>query len=248
MKQLGISLLSSIACRELPSHKSQLVTQLLFGEIYEVITTEGEWVQILTSLDAYTCWIPSNQYQQLPNPVDYIVNKEIQSQIYINNLPFSIPLGALVPPLHQKWNIDNTIIENRSIENQKLDFNAENIEKMSQLLLRTPYLWGGRTSAGIDCSGFSQLIYRLFDKFIQRDAYQQAEEGNLISFLEESQTGDLAFFDNEEGRIIHVGIILQPHSIIHASGMVKIDQLDHEGIFNLKSHKYSHKLRVIKKI
>ena len=118
----------------------------------------------------------------------------------------------------------------------------------AMLYLNTPYLWGGRTTFGIDCSGFTQMIYRLYGKEIPRDAYQQAEIGTTLSFIEESEAGDLAFFDNNEGKIIHVGIILENNFIIHASGKVRIDRLDQQGIFNNEKRKHTHKLRIIKSI
>ena len=100
------------------------------------------------------------------------------------------------------------------------------------LYLNTPYLWGGKTPFGIDCSGFVQMVYKLNGFKVLRDASQQASQGDALSFIEESEPGDLAFFDNEEGNIIHVGIMMEINYIIHASGKVRIDRLDHLGIYN----------------
>ena len=116
------------------------------------------------------------------------------------------------------------------------------------LYLNTPYLWGGKTPFGIDCSGFVQMVYKLNGFKILRDASQQASQGDALSFIEESEPGDLAFFDNNEGDIIHVGIIMEDHHIIHAHGKVRIDLLDQSGIYNVDTKTHSHKLRVIKKI
>ena len=124
----------------------------------------------------------------------------------------------------------------------------EHLLETAYLYLNSPYLWGGKTPFGIDCSGFTQMVYRLNGYHLFRDASQQAKQGEALSFIEESEPGDLAFFDNAEGEIIHVGIIMRDNYIIHAHGKVRIDRIDHSGIFNVDSNQYSHNLRVIKKI
>jgi gamma-D-glutamyl-L-lysine dipeptidyl-peptidase len=113
--------------------------------------------------------------------------------------------------------------------------------------LDTPYLWGGKSICGIDCSGFSQQVYKHFGIKLPRDSYQQAELGEGVGFLLEAQCGDLAFFDNDEGRITHVGIMLSSDEIIHASGKVRIDKIDNQGIINAETGARTHKLRIIKR-
>jgi len=122
------------------------------------------------------------------------------------------------------------------------------VSEIASLYLNAPYLWGGRSPLGIDCSGFTQVVFKAAGVRLPRDAYQQAEVGQTLGFVEEASEGDLAFFDNAEGKIIHVGIVLKDRFIIHASGKVRIDKLDHQGIFNRETGKYSHTLRVIKRI
>jgi len=123
-----------------------------------------------------------------------------------------------------------------------------NLVDTALLYLNTPYLWGGKTPFGIDCSGFAQMVYKMNGYVLKRDAGQQSQQGEPLSFIEESEPGDLAFFDNNEGLIDHVGIILKDNHIIHVHGHVRIDRLDHTGIFNTDEKIYTHKLRVIKKI
>ena len=126
--------------------------------------------------------------------------------------------------------------------------NIELLVQNAMMYINTPYLWGGRHPFGIDCSGLVQICYKMIGINLPRDAYQQALKGHALSFIEESQAGDLAFFDNEDGRIIHVGILLEDNYIIHASGKVRIDRIDHQGIYNNDHRDYSHRLRIIKRI
>jgi cell wall-associated NlpC family hydrolase len=132
------------------------------------------------------------------------------------------------------------------VPNQK--GSAQDIISTAYLLINAPYLWGGKNPFGIDCSGFTQIVYKLNGYKLPRDASQQVELGTPLSFVEEAEAGDLAFFDNEEGNIVHVGILLNNEQIIHASGSVRIDKYDHYGIFNKSLGKYSHSMRVIKRV
>ena len=163
-----------------------------------------------------------------------------------NNTLLPIPLGASL-----------SFLNHSDINTAQFEFEgtkANGIQDKSKLIntaflyLNAPYLWGGKTPFGIDCSGFTQMVYKLNGYNLFRDASQQATQGEALSFIEESEPGDLAFFDNEEGNIIHVGIIMENNYIIHASGKVRIDRLDHLGIFNPETQKHTHKLRVIKKV
>lgn len=255
----GICLLSVVPCRKEPSNASELVTQLLFGETYEIAEETEEWFKISTTFDSYVCWLSKKQHSPLSESV---FNKITTSKVKCNgdlvqiiknkkqNTNIPITIGASLPLLNDHdmqldsyhFSFDGTAVDT-SVKND-----AQKIVQTAYLFLNSPYLWGGKSPFGIDCSGFTQLVFKLNGHKIPRDASQQVELGNPLSFVEEAETGDLAFFDNEEGRIVHVGILLDNQNIIHASGQVRIDKFDHYGIFHSERKKYSHNLRVIKRI
>ncbi len=244
--------LSVVPVRAEASDKAEQVTQILFGESVEILEKQERWLKVRCSWDNYEGWIDPKQC--IPsNDNNYHLNNQvsvaaINTVFYLNN-PMYLSIGSSLP------NIDgvNVLIGDRSINFQGKYIVAganyfENIEVLAKLFLNTPYEWGGRSIFGIDCSGFTQIVYKILGIALLRDANQQAEQGSLVNFVEEAKPGDLAFFDNEEEAIIHVGIVLTNNMIIHASGCVRIDQLDHQGIFNLETKKYSHKLRIIKRL
>jgi len=126
-------------------------------------------------------------------------------------------------------------------------FEADTVRETAFAYLDVPYIWGGKSKFGIDCSGFCQQVYKAFGIRLPRDAYQQAALGEVVGFLQEVQCGDLAFFDNEEGKITHVGMMLSSQEIIHASGKVRIDKIDNQGIINVDTGARTHRLRIIKR-
>ncbi len=253
----GICTLSIVPCRKESSSTSELVTQLLFGETYKVISKSEQWLQICTTDDNYTCWI--NFTQHTPVSVtdfkllqkDFIVSDSV-AMIYNMSIKSSslITAGATLP------NYSNGQFSINAIEfNSKANIsNCLEIKPLSQItsiatqFLNTPYLWGGRSPFGIDCSGYTQLVFKLMGVQLPRDAKNQVNIGDTLSFISEAQCGDLAFFDNEAGDIVHVGIMLNQTDIIHAYGSVRIDKLDHFGIHNVNTKKYTHTLRIIKRV
>ena len=246
--------LSIIPLRIEPSDKSEIVSQVLFGEHFEIIEQQKSWTKIKLHFDDYEGWIDTKQYQIISEENYNLLCKEaivLNSDLveYVsdkNNVLIPITLGASLSFLnHSDINIDNYEFEGLKISGIKP---KNNIVATSYLYLNSPYLWGGKTPFGIDCSGFTQMVYKLNGYKLLRDASQQSSQGEVLSFIEESEAGDLAFFDNEEGKIIHVGIILENNYIIHASGKVRIDRLDHLGIYNAEQNRHTHRLRVIKKI
>lgn len=250
----GICILANIPLRFEPSDKSEIVSQVLFGEHFSVIEGTAKWSKIVLHYDNYEGWIDNkqfkeiseNQYNQLSNDSVILSSDLIEYITASNNFLMPIPLGASLNFLnHNQINSENYTFEGIKTSGIK---DKSNLINTAFLYLNSPYLWGGKTPFGIDCSGFTQMVYKLNGYKLLRDASQQANQGEALSFIEESEVGDLAFFDNDEGNIVHVGIIMNDNYIIHASGKVRIDRLDHLGIYNAELNKHTHKLRVIKKI
>jgi gamma-D-glutamyl-L-lysine dipeptidyl-peptidase len=250
----GICNLAIIPLRIEPSDRSEIVSQVLFGEHFEILEQLKQWSKIKLQFDDYEGWVDSKQYQIISES-EYnqlsqdaiVLNADLIEYITgPNNLLLPIPLGSSLSFLnHSDINSANFNFEGTKISGIKT---KDCILKTAFMYLNAPYLWGGKTPFGVDCSGFTQIVYKLNGYKLLRDASQQSKQGEALSFIEESEPGDLAFFDNEEGNIIHVGIIMEDNYIIHASGKVRIDRLDHLGIYNADVNKHTHKLRVIKKI
>lgn len=250
----GICNLAIIPLRNEPNDRSEQVSQVLFGEHFQILEQQKQWYKIRLNFDQYEGWVDSkqcqviseNDNQELTSNVQILNNDLVEYISNDSNLLIPIPLGASLSFLE----LDNINRFNYQFEGLKVTGvkPKEELLKTAFMYLNAPYLWGGKTPFGIDCSGFTQMVYKLNGYSILRDASQQAMQGEALSFIEESEPGDLAFFDNEEGKIIHVGIIMNDNYIIHASGKVRIDRLDHLGIYNSEINRHTHKLRVIKKI
>lgn len=257
--KFGIAHLSVVPCRAEASDKSEQVTQLLFGELVKVYEQKGAWYRIKTFHDKYECWIDEKQFSFIPErEFEELSNTKVSvltdlAEVIRNsssNKMMSILIGSNLPHLKdgtitigdEKWEFDG----NSQVFEENKD--KTKLAESALLLLNSPYQWGGRSPFGIDCSGLIQLIYKLNGYLLPRDASEQAKVGSTLSFIEEAESGDLAFFDNEEGHITHVGMMLSNNQIIHASGRVRIDKLDHQGIFNASKRDYTHRLRLITKI
>jgi gamma-D-glutamyl-L-lysine dipeptidyl-peptidase len=254
----GICTLSLVPIRKTPADSSEMTSQLLFGERVTVLEKANNWLRIRCEHDEYEGWVDKKQIT--------LIDEKEWTFAGNNSNNFCSDISAILKT--EKSNLINIVYGSTlpGIKNKKLNINSKtysikgNIEKINKKpsrkgilnvainYLNSPYLWGGRSPFGIDCSGFVQMAFKLNGIYLPRDAWQQAEIGKILNFIEEANAGDLAFFDNQEGKIIHVGIILDKNKIIHASGKVKIDSIDHFGIFNPEIGDYSHKLRVIKTI
>lgn len=260
MQKTGICYQAYIPMRREADSASEMVNQVLFGESFSILEEDKlkNFSHISLHHDSYEGWINSqcinylsdkewsdlksltvevsrdvHQYLQSKNPADSIyiscgslLRMTSSGKININGIEFSVSEIPALNPLKKR----------------------EAIVAQGLKLLSIPYLWGGRSSGGFDCSGLVQNLYRQVGMEIPRDASIQSTQGKTLSFIAEAKPGDLAFFDNEEGKITHVGMIAEKGKVLHASGKVKIDELDHQGIFSKEQNRYTHKLRVIKNL
>jgi cell wall-associated NlpC family hydrolase len=253
----GISDLSLIPVREYPSDKSQMVNQLLFGDLIEIKEEQKGWALIKTVDDNYEGWIDEKQLKRISkNDLDTILENtnhfvydHCVSLYDTNNRKITVTKGASIPGYqnHQFSIVDREYSIEGKVETFNKNATGKTVAATALQYLGSPYLWGGRSPFGIDCSGFTQIVFKMNGIKIPRDASQQVNLGHEIDFVEEAKEGDLAFFGDDES-ITHVGIVLDRHKIIHASGEVRIDTFDHQGVFNEEKKIYSHHLRVIKRI
>lgn len=253
----GICNLSIVPLRLAPTNASEMINQVVFGEHFEIVEESKNWSKIRLFYDNFEGYIDNKQYEKITEDVfknisnqkmffagelvDFITDKK-------NNLT-TIPLSSHLPFYNEKsFFIHNTPFSYNGKVNSKTLLKSAIIET-AFLFLNTPYLSGGKTPPfGVDASGLTQTVYKLCGYKLLREPQQQATQGEVLSFIEECEAGDLAFFDDDEGNINHVGIIMNDYNIIHAYGKVRIDKLDHSGIYNVDTQQHTHKLRVIKKM
>lgn len=251
----ALCLVPVCAVRKAPMQEAEMTSQLLFGEAVELISLHNDWVEVLCIYDGYTGFCMRNQLVE--------VSKEIASQdqvplvltwsgvMVVNSVPMHVPFGSAIPGMQNGESVwgDNRIrSSSKLVMEGAYVFDEESIRQVAFTFLNTAYLWGGRSVFGIDCSGFVQLLMRFFGKHLPRDTSNQSMLGEDLGFLQEARCGDLAYFDNEEGKIIHVGLLLNDHEIIHAAGKVRIDGIDGAGIIHSESGERTHRLRVIKRV
>lgn len=234
----GICIVTVAPVRAEGSDKAEIVTEILFGESADILEVNKNWTRIKMHFDGYEGWMDTKQLkpvtdQELAKRKVTVVTEDFSS-VLMNDGKTLLSMGS---------EVEFPVVASRRSHDLR-----ESIALAAKEFLNVPYLWGGKSFFAVDCSGFTQLVYKIHDIKLPRDTYQQAEVGEPLTFVEESQPGDLAFFENPEGRIIHVGIMLDNQRIIHASGKVRIDILDSTGIFNKEMNKHTHKLRVIKNV
>ncbi len=245
--------------RSEPTHTAEQTTQLLFGERAEIIEIDSnDWARIRCGWDDYIGWCKKGQLKELSRKEyrkasKYLVGNHI-SKIAMESGDMVLPYGAELTGL--TGGKITPLQEVGSFKGKKLNKNEDlltrdNLKAAALEYLNAPYQWGGRSVAGIDCSGLTQMAYKMCGYALPRDASQQAKAGQMVDFLQYAKCGDLAFFDNKEGNITHVGLLLDSETIIHAtdtSGRVVIDKIDLGGIISKTLRKRTHNLRMVKSI
>jgi len=255
----AINLLPLVPVRAGDSERSEMISQLLYGETVTILESADRWMFVENTADQYRGWVDKKMLKLL-NDAEYasILKQEVQTLYYPlvecenNNgaekmyLPGGSKLYSHSNKVKSHNNVDMTF--DPILQMFLPEIKGSKVIEIANMYLNAPYLWGGKSLLGIDCSGLVQVVFTICGLQLPRDASQQVEKGDLVNFLGEAQQGDLAFFDNEAGNITHVGILLDAKQIIHASGWVKIENIDSNGIISSQTGEYTHKLRVIKRL
>lgn len=262
----GYCYIGVVPIRKDSNSYSEQVSQLLFGDIVSIEKEENGWLLIKTIEDNYEGFVDKRNlivFSQEDNQELFAKNEELVKNYSVfltssllsniemikNNKKTLIPIPFCSKIIRKTYSInDTTFTIDASHLTKKLSFNLINLEKIAKTYLNCPYQWGGKSVFGIDCSGFTQNVFRFFDIYLNRDASQQALQGKTIENINDIQTGDLCFFDNKNKHITHVGIYLKNNMIIHSSGRVRIDTIDTKGIFDKENNEYSHSLCLIKRM
>ena len=248
--QYGICHLSIVPLRAMSSHESEMTSQLLYGEHFKILEERASWSRIRNSYDKFEAWIDNKQFRKIGEGdfIDLENSKATLSSDLIeyitdeNGLLMPVALGSVMDYSGKLGHIyEGEITKPRAS-------NKNNLINTATLYLNSPHISGGKSPFGIDSSGLTQMVYKLNGYKLKRNAAEQASQGEALSFIEECEPGDLAFFDDHEGVINHVGLIMKDNYIIHVDGKVRVDRIDHSGIFNSELRRHTHKLRVIKKI
>lgn len=230
MSKQGICHLSQIPLRAEAKSSSEMVTQMIFGESYKVLSDEGKWLRVKMDYDAYEGWLSKSSYFEGNTSKERKIQKELFAVHPIDNQLLISTMGSEIDPSIPSY-----------VEEEEVD-----LKSLALRFLGVPYLWGGRTFNGIDCSGFVQIVYKCLNCTLPRDASQQVKEGKAIRF-DEIKSGDLVFFESDF-KVSHVGIVLNPSKIIHAHGYVRIDDLKPKGILNVDSGEISHSFHSARRV
>ncbi len=254
----GICRLSIVPVRSGPTEQNEMVTQLLFGDHYTVhaVSENNKWIKVSAAFDGYTGWISktqhttiSNDYFEQINYLDFKVCLDLVSHILYKKEYIYITIGSILPiSSNELFKMEERLAFNGESKNLSQKSGFEFLKKISLRYINAPYLWGGKSPFGIDCSGFMQQIFKICGYKLPRDASQQVEAGREVLSLSEARPGDLAFFKNEKDNISHVGLLLENDEIIHASGKVRIDAINGKGVYNKDLHSYTYGLPQLRRI
>ncbi|WP_324718940.1 C40 family peptidase [Salinimicrobium sp. HB62] len=246
--QYAICNMGVVPLRAEPAHTAEMVSQLLYGESYKILEARAKWSRIRTSFDALEAWVENNQIFKISES-EYENLQMSQSVLAADLMEFVTAGEQLIPiPLGSEIQGVALLAHKHSGTTARGNQPKEKLIETAFLYLNAPYMWGGKTPMGIDASGFTQMVYKLNGYKLARNAAEQARQGESLSFIEESEPGDLAFFDGPDGVINHVGIMMRDNYILHADGKVRLDRIDHSGIYNSELRRHTHQLRVIKKV
>jgi gamma-D-glutamyl-L-lysine dipeptidyl-peptidase len=249
-----VPVVSVCPMRKEPSHRSEMVSQLLFGEFAEVLEEDKDFTKVKGLYDGYEGWCQRSQLQPVANSMETDIYLLTETDSILLGEDISIPIVFGTPVygtadddiMFGDKEIGYTIGEESTWTTSEEECNPEQVRFIAEKFLGTAYLWGGKSLFGIDCSGFVQQVYKFFGIRLLRDAYLQAEQGEAV-YYNDIKFGDLAFFNNENDKITHVGLMLDDYQIIHASGMVRIDDLKEDGIYRADNGEKTHVLHSIRR-
>lgn len=238
-----------------PSHRSEMVSQLVFGECTTVLEQGRDgWLRVQNQYDRYEGWVTVNQTTDIEEDFFQEVTEEYTpeflSPIMVSGRQMNVPLGSFLKGMRHgemQWGKVPVIFKGEPWKPDHTAITDKLIKQIAFKFLNTPYLWGGRSVFGIDCSGFTQSVFRLAGKVLPRDASVQARCGDELPHKQKPHCGDLAFFKNKEGKIVHVGLMLNDFEIIHSAGKVHVDKLDDYGILNNETNEHTHQLAMVRR-
>lgn len=256
--QFGICPLSTVAIRNSASHKSEMISQLLFGEMIEVLEKKGrQWVRVRCQDDNVVGWIATQQLVEItPSEFEsyqkeYAFVLDLLHPAQKDDAFIPLCLGARLPNfdgMRFKIGPNTYSFSGQAVFPEDITAQPQLILKIARRYLHAPMLWGGRSPFGLDSAGLVQVVYRLAGKQLPREAFQQVLQGDSVDFVEQANAGDLAFFENQAKRITHTGILFPDNQVLHVSGQVRMDRIDHYGIYNPEQKRYTHRLRIVKRI
>lgn len=254
----GVCRLSLMPVRKEPAHQAEQVTQLLFGDHYTVIerSPEDNWMKIRIDFDRYEGWIDGKQHQSISaeyynhiNHAEFKITTDPTSTLLYNKSPQVVLMGSIIPiSSSELFKMEEQFAFNGESKNLGLRREFDFLRTIALKYLNSPYQWGGKSPFGIDCSGFTQMVFKICGYKLLRDASQQVNQGKGVDSVRTYRQGDLAFFRDEKGGITHTGILLSENRIIHASGKVRIDLFNENGIVHMETQAPTHQLSRLRRI